>query len=166
MDTWKNLLREALRCLATLEKHQLPPLQWTIGGGTMLMLRHQHRLSRDIDLFLVDVQYLTYLSPRLNEAIDARVSDYIEQSATLKLVFDDGDVDFIVAPSLLGLPAIPLSFDGQTIRSDHSAEIVAKKLFYRSATLKVRDVLDLALVLEQESGVAELMQPVVFNRRD
>ncbi len=42
---------------------------WTWGGGTVLMLRHQHRLSWDVDLFLNDPQLLSYLSPRLNDDI-------------------------------------------------------------------------------------------------
>jgi hypothetical protein len=25
---------------------------WTLGGGTVLMFRHRHRLSKDIDIFV------------------------------------------------------------------------------------------------------------------
>ncbi|UBU61945.1 nucleotidyl transferase AbiEii/AbiGii toxin family protein [Acidithiobacillus ferrooxidans] len=36
----------------------LPKLEWTIGGGTVLMFQYRHRLSRDIDIFITDAQYL------------------------------------------------------------------------------------------------------------
>ena len=31
---------------------------WTFGGGTVLMRRYRHRLSKDIDIFLPDPRYL------------------------------------------------------------------------------------------------------------
>jgi hypothetical protein len=41
-----------------------------LGGGTALMICAGHRLSKDIDAFIDDPQYLTFLSPRLaGEAI-------------------------------------------------------------------------------------------------
>jgi hypothetical protein len=64
------------------------------------MLLYEHRRSRDIDIFLRDPQYLTALSPRLNDHTEALTGRYVEQSNFLKLIFDGGEVDFIVAPSL------------------------------------------------------------------
>ena len=47
------------------------PPAWTLGGGTALMLRHDHRLSRDIDVFLRDPQYLPALpADRLRAEVD------------------------------------------------------------------------------------------------
>src|SRR5690606_15274895 len=123
------------------------PPPWTLGGGTVLMFRHQHRVSQDIDIFFSDAQYLTALSPRLNDDAAALTESYHEASTFLKLALSAGEIDFIVAPNLTGLAPEVITFEGHSIRADASAEILAKKLFYRTATLKVRDVLDLAVVL-------------------
>jgi hypothetical protein len=34
-------------------------VDWTFGGGTVLMLRHKHRISRDVEIFVPDPQYLS-----------------------------------------------------------------------------------------------------------
>ena len=56
----------------------VPEPPWTFGGGTVLMLNYAHRLSRDIDIFLGDPQYLGFLSPRLNGTIETWVADWEE----------------------------------------------------------------------------------------
>ena len=40
---------------------------WTFGGGTVLMLRYEHRKSKDIDIFVPDPQYLGFATPRLSD---------------------------------------------------------------------------------------------------
>lgn len=40
---------------------------WTLGGGTVLMFRYHHRLSKDIDIFVPDPQYLGFVTPRLSD---------------------------------------------------------------------------------------------------
>ncbi len=40
---------------------------WTFGGGTVLMFRHRHRLSNDVDIFVPDPQYLGFVTPRLSD---------------------------------------------------------------------------------------------------
>ena len=42
-----------------------------IGGGTVLMFRFEHRLSKDIDFFTHDAQWLSLLTPRLNDTTAA-----------------------------------------------------------------------------------------------
>lgn len=68
-----------------------------LGGGTALMICAGHRLSKDIDAFIDDPQYLTFLSPRLaGEAIWA-CNAYQESANHLRLVYPEGEIDFIVA---------------------------------------------------------------------
>lgn len=43
---------------------------WSFGGGTVLMRRHHHRFSKDVDIFIPDPQYLNYLTPRLNNDVE------------------------------------------------------------------------------------------------
>lgn len=54
---------------------------WTFGGGTVLMFRHDHRVSKDIDIFVADPQYLGYLTPRLSDKAAGLTSQYVEDAS-------------------------------------------------------------------------------------
>jgi hypothetical protein len=114
------------------------------------MLLYEHRRSKDIDIFLRDPQYLTALSPRLNDHTEALTGRYVEQSNFLKLIFDGGEVDFIVAPSLTTDPYMTKTVLGTETKVETPVEIVAKKVFYRPEEFSLRDVFDLAFVLDQD----------------
>lgn len=62
---WQSLLQSALGLVNEIRMHggRADPF-FTFGGGTVLMLRHQHRLSKDIDFFVPDPQSLAYVTPR------------------------------------------------------------------------------------------------------
>lgn len=63
---WEILLKHAFAIIDDLEKHGgIKNPFWTFGGGTVLMLRHAHRQSKDIDIFVPDPQYLGFVTPRL-----------------------------------------------------------------------------------------------------
>lgn len=49
---WQALLPRALVLIEEIRRHGgvIDPF-WTLGGGTVLMFRHRHRLSKDIDIF-------------------------------------------------------------------------------------------------------------------
>ena len=75
--------------------------------------------------------------------------DYVEQANGVKLVTARGDIDFIIA----GDVATPVErtgerFLGREVTIDPIAEILAKKLFYRAATFKPRDVYDLSAAVD------------------
>jgi hypothetical protein len=61
---WQSLFQNALSVVDEIRKHggRADPF-FTFGGGTVLMLRYQHRLSKDIDLFVPDPQSLAYVTP-------------------------------------------------------------------------------------------------------
>ena len=67
-----------------------PNAIWTFGGGTVLMLRHNHRLSKDIDLFVPDPQYLGFVNPRLSDVAAAVSEDYVEAAEYIKLLLPEG----------------------------------------------------------------------------
>jgi hypothetical protein len=142
---WKDLFR--LACIF-LESADIPSDRWTMGGGTVLMLHYNHRISKDIDIFFSDAQYLTYLTPRLNDVVEKYTKDYDEQSNFIKLKFGNGEIDFIVAPNLTGRKPIILNVEGIPVRTDPPEEIVIKKIFYRTESLKARDVIDIAVVIK------------------
>lgn len=167
-DAWKILLRSALACLDTLAE-SLPETRhppWSLGGGTVLMLRYAHRLSRDIDIFLSDPQFLTFLSPRLNDHVADLCDAHDEQSSFLKLRLEHGEIDFITAPILTRPGWDWWTFEGRRISRETPVEIAAKKVFYRTVEFKARDVFDLAFVLEREPLAAEQLNALLLARKE
>lgn len=142
MMRWQELLKMAVILL-----HGRNFYNFTFGGGTALMVLYNHRVSKDIDIFLRDPQILPYISPRLNDQAAAFCDAYDEASNYLKLIIGDQEIDFIVAPNLTGVKPTYMEFDGANIYCDAPAEIIIKKLFYRSESLKIRDIYDTAVVL-------------------
>jgi hypothetical protein len=96
-DTWRTLIGPALRVVDSLRHNGYGELDFRLGGGTVLMIRFDHRISKDIDIFTYDAQALSFISPRVNEVAAREAVDYEEQANAVKLVLRDGDVDFIVA---------------------------------------------------------------------
>ena len=158
-DTWRKLIVPALRVVDSLRGNGYGELDFRLGGGTVLMFRFGHRVSKDIDIFTYDAQALAYLSPRLNAVAERESPDYEEQANFVKLLLPDGDVDFIVAA-----PVIPdarcevMDIGGRAVTLDATSEILAKKLLYRADGFKARDVFDMsvALALDRASAVAAL----------
>jgi hypothetical protein len=111
------------------------------------MMKYRHRLSKDIDVFLSNPQFLGYFSPRINDAIDADIEHYDEQTEYVKLFYDEGEIDFIVADRLLDKPYNMLSKFGVEIPREDPLEILAKKVSYRHRNFARRDFFDLATVL-------------------
>ncbi|MCW2240763.1 nucleotidyl transferase AbiEii/AbiGii toxin family protein [Azospirillum canadense] len=140
---------------------------WTFGGGTALMAQHQHRESQDIDIFLPDPQLLPFLSPRLNDAVDAGA--YREAAHYLKLSFDEGAVDFIAAGSFTDIPPVMAEIGAHTVPLEHPVEIALKKLYHRGEHLSPRDVFDVAVVLHEHEAalvnqlpkLAEMKTPLI-----
>jgi hypothetical protein len=149
---WDALLRRALASIQTLEDSGFALRYWTFGGGTVLMLRLDHRDSKDIDLFVTDPQVLGYLSPRLAGETVWNTDDYDESANALKLRYNEGEIDIIVAASISDLAPEPYAFDGSQVRLEHPEAIILKKLIYRAADLKPRDIFDTAVVLSSAYG--------------
>ena len=88
---WQSLLSHAFQLLDDMQLHSgVANPFWTLGGGTVLMLRYAHRQSKDIDIFVPDPQYLGFVTPRLSEASAAVSADYVEAGdmATARDLFD------------------------------------------------------------------------------
>lgn len=137
---WKQLERIAADIVASAEKTAGSKLHPLLGGGTRVMLALNHRISDDIDLFIRDPQWIGYLSPRLNAHVEGLTSGYSETAVSLKLTFAEGEIDFIVAGSLLGLPEETSSETSFAL--EPLGEVLAKKLFYRGWLLTARDLFD------------------------
>ena len=83
-----------------IARHGISDPFWTFGGGTVLMLRHGHRLSKDIDIFVPDPQYLGFVSPRMSDAAERVTQDYVEGPGYVKLLRPEGEIDFVASPNL------------------------------------------------------------------
>jgi hypothetical protein len=140
-ESWRPLLEIAERHLDSVG---LTRDDWVWGGGTMLMLRHKHRLSRDIDLFLSDPQVMTMLSPRLNDAVTAELSDYQESGNHLRLeIGDRGEIDYLLVAPVIDTGSVALEIEGLgTFNAMPEREVLAQKLYYRAAWFKGRDLFD------------------------
>jgi hypothetical protein len=137
------------KALALLEASRIPVEEWSFGGGTALALFLGHRESADVDIFLTDAQYLTFLTPRLNRVAASMTADYVEAAGFLKLKLPGGEVDFIIAPYLTPNPRLMTDVVGKRVYVETPEEIVLKKLFYRTETFKIRDVVDAAAVFAE-----------------
>jgi len=148
--TWENLFRQALKLIDNIERHGTQNLFWTFGGGTVLMLRHGHRHSKDIDIFVPDPQALGFVTPRLSDTAGNITSKYTEAAEYVKLFLDDGEIDFVAAPNLTENSYEIRTVLGREVKVETSAEIIAKKFWHRGDQLAARDIFDFALVAEKE----------------
>jgi hypothetical protein len=135
-----------------MEQTGRPVPEWVLGGGTGLMVWADHRLSKDIDAFISDPQYIPILSPRVSGEEIWHCLDYVEASHYLKLNFAEGEIDFIVSPTVTDILAQDLEllasdeFTRQVIRVEHPVEIAIKKLYHRGTAMTVRDAFDICVV--------------------
>jgi len=126
-----------------------------------MMLQIDHRESHDVDLFLNDPQLLPFLDPQKHDfELEIWPSDYSGDGAGfLKLAFNDiGEIDFIVSGAKTSNPTTQREIEGEQTLLETIPEIITKKMVYRGASLKARDIFDIAAAGEKhaESILAEL----------
>ena len=166
LNTWEILFKHALVLIEDVRSKGIPADDWTFGGGTVPMRRYRHRLSKDVDIFINDAQFLGYLSPRLSPAAESLTTDYAEDSNFVKLAFPEGEIDFVAASPLTAAPANAEILFGQRFLVETSAEIVAKKIWHRGAEITARDIFDFAMVSELEPQAMHEIAPILRDRRD
>ncbi|MFZ2325310.1 MAG: nucleotidyl transferase AbiEii/AbiGii toxin family protein [Rhodoferax sp.] len=163
---WQVLLQHAYALVDEIAQHGIQNPFWTFGGGTVLMLRHQHRLSKDIDIFVPDPQYLGFVSPRLSDVAEGVSDQYVEGPGFIKLLRAEGEIDFVASPNLTSNPFEVWELLGRQIKVETSAEIVAKKLWHRGDRVTARDLFDLALVIEREPQALATAGSFLLKHRD
>jgi len=166
LTTWETLFRRALELIDSVAAAAPPLEDWTFGGGTVLMRRYRHRISKDIDIFIADPQYLPHFSPRVSASAEALTTKYVEQSGFVKLFFPEGEVDFVVSRPPTPHPFVDETVLGRNVRVETSAEIIAKKVQHRGAEFTSRDLFDLALVATKEPGALSAIRHILDERRD
>lgn len=155
---WRTLFPRALQLMDHLESVTEDP-QWTFGGGTVLMLRLNHRHSKDIDLFVPDPQYLGYVNPRISDAAEAISGDYRAGALYVKLILDTGEIDVVVGPPLTDPGHELVEFEGRQLRVETSAEVITKKMWHRGNEGNARDLFDLCTVARAEPAAIEKARP-------
>ena len=163
---WRGLLQHAYTLIDEIAVHGIQDPFWTFGGGTVLMLRYRHRMSKDIDIFVPDPQYLGFVSPRLSDVAEAVSDKYVEGPGYIKLLRPEGEIDFVASPNLTSEPYEIWELLGRQIKVETSAEIVAKKLWHRGDRATARDVFDLALVIDREPAALATAASFLTRHRD
>jgi len=147
---WQGLLQHAFRLIDEIQARGTNDPYWTFGGGTVLMLRYRHRMSKDIDIFVPDPQYLGFVSPRLSEVAEAISDQYVEGAGYVKLLRPEGEIDFVASPNLTSTPFEIWELFGRPVKVETAVEIIAKKMWHRGDRATARDLFDVALVIERE----------------
>lgn len=149
---WRNLLELALPAIDEVGSD----VKWTLGGGTALALKIHHRISYDIYIFLEDAGHLRALSPNRNQAARAITEKWQEPGHYIKLLCDEGGIDFIVAATLTNLTPWLYKFKGREISIEEPAEILAKKLKYRGSQIIARDVFDILACYRADPEIVKI----------
>ena len=164
LRVWETLFARAQALLDAVGDPSTEPANWSFGGGTVLMRRHRHRFSKDIDIFVPDPQWLGYLTPRLSDAAEALTTDYAEDAMSLKLRFAEGEIDFIASTPLTPSPYVVEEIMGRKVNVETTSEIIAKKVWHRGDRFTARDMLDLAMVAEREAEALDPIRPILAGR--
>lgn len=151
---WARLFRIARSLIKQVNANERIIDHWTFGGGTAIMLQIDHRESHDVDLFLNDAQLLPFLDPKNHDfAFEVVPSDYTgDGTSFIKMSFDGiGEIDFIVRQALTDAPTIEREIEGEPTLLETIPEIITKKIVNRGASIKPRDIFDVAAGAEQQA---------------
>lgn len=172
MSGWRRLLGRTLDGLLDLKQQGQPVPDWVLGGGTALMLHANHRLSRDIDAFIDDPQYLALLSPDITDVWNC--TDWDKAAHYLKLRYPEGEIDFIVGGALSDIDPVEKKIDLTPIRTgwkptimiEPPAEIALKKMYHRATMLKPRDIFDITVIKKIDGDSLTTNLSAVASKKD
>ncbi|HEX7891695.1 MAG TPA: nucleotidyl transferase AbiEii/AbiGii toxin family protein [Ramlibacter sp.] len=162
---WAALFASALALTDHLATVMARPI-WTFGGGTVIMLRLDHRHSRDVDLFVPDPQYLGHVTPRLCDVAEQITADYVEAAEYVKLLLPTGEIDIVVGQPLTSEPWEVVEHRGRRILVETNAEILAKKMHHRGNQAKARDLFDLCAVADLDPASIDVAAPFFARHGD
>jgi len=165
LRVWETLFGRALEIIDSVAASGTRFDDWSFGGGTVLMRRYRHRVSKDVDIFVPDPQYLGYVSPELNDTVESLTSEHLQTANSVKLFFPEGEIDFIAGAPLTENSTVDETILGRRIRVETTAEILAKKIWHRGTEFTARDIFDFALVATREPGAIASIRPILRERR-
>jgi hypothetical protein len=150
---WARLFRIARAMIGQINSAQRIIDHWTLGGGTAMMLQIGHRDSHDVDIFLPDAQLLPLLDPQKRD-FDLEILPREcngDGTGFLKLTFEIGEIDFIVARALTSSPTASTIVEGEAVLLETIPEIIAKKIYHRGASIMPRDIFDIAAASQEHA---------------
>lgn len=163
---WLSLLGHAFRLIDEIAEHGRADPFWTFGGGTVLMLRYGHRLSKDIDIFVPDPQYLGFVNPRVSDVASDITTEYEEHAQFVKLLLPEGEIDFVVSLNLTDPGYDQWTLLDRPVKVETAAEIVAKKMWHRGDRATARDLFDLSMVIERDPAALLAAGEFLIRHRD
>jgi len=123
---WALLFHTARDLIRQVNSEALIIDHWSFGGATAMMLQINHRESHDV-IFLQDPQLLPFLDPQRHD-----------------FKFDIVPSDYIVDQPKTAEPTFEHVIEGERILLEPVPEIIAKKIVHRGASIKPRDIFDIA----------------------
>lgn len=149
----------------------MPPNTLIFGGGTALAMYYlRHRLSFDIDLFVNDIQYLNFFSPKLwiDENTDFK-DDYIHLAHHIRFSTTNNIRVDILHSSFYSEPLLDDSqyIFKRDIYISQVQDIIANKVIFRKADNKPRDILDIAVCLQKYPNIIKnLLDTNAISKND
>ncbi len=148
---WEQLLEYAFQLFDKVNEYfpnkPLSSEDWSLGGGTALMLQINHRHSYDIDIFFPDNQLLGF--------IIATLADVYEGLSNLKYTYlgsrhvtikyeNIGIIDCIYSVVFTDEPIKKVELAGRSINQQTVPEIICSKVVNRGWYFTPRDIFDVA----------------------
>ncbi len=159
ISRWDELFALALPALDLVfgaATDETRPPAWTLGGGTAIALRLDHRISHDVDIFVPGVP-LRLFTPAQNPAAKAISTRFQWPGHYLKFERPEGEVDFL-SPALQTVPGYSWAdFKGRRFALETAEEVIVKKIRYRSSRFTERDLFDLAVVAQALPDLARVL---------
>lgn len=137
---WDNLLAALFEIIADVRDRHGDIFQPKLAGGARLALELGHRETRGLDLVVNDAEFLGWVTPYRNPLVESRALDHDETGDRVWLRLNEGEICFRARGSLLGLPDERCSLIDLAL--EPVAEVIAKKLFFGGAALRVVDLYD------------------------
>jgi hypothetical protein len=163
---WQSLFIKAMDLLDQIHASGITVPKWSLGGGTVLMFHYQHRLSKDIDIFIPDPQFLPYINPTLSSITESFTHEYTGNHDSIKLLFKEGEIDFIATLPLTKEPYIQCDVLGHMIWLETPLEITAKKMWHRGSIATARDLFDLATVINHSEADLKAYPEIFLKNSD
>lgn len=159
----QRLLAQAFILLDAVAADGVKVPRWSLGGGKVLMFYYEHQLSKDIDIFVPEPQFLGYINPRIGGKGEGITQQYTDGSEYIKLYLQEAEIDIVASSPLTSRPFVMHEVIGREVLLETPVEIVAKKLWHRGDRATPRDLLDLAVVIEHAYD-AILQNKAIFTK--
>jgi len=169
-SAWAKLFRLARDLIGQVNSQGTVIDHWTFGGGTAMMLHKctSRKPRRGHLSFLCDPQLLPFLDPQKQDFnFEIRPSEYKgDGNRFLKLAFEAvGEIDFIVAGHKTANPTIEREIEGMNVLLETIPEIIAKKIIFRGASIKPRDIFDIAAAsVDHSAELVRELEPISTER--